>query len=120
MKLVSVILIISILVAISTPCLGKGQGIATEENIQNYVEEFMKTYTQQVEDNFSSQRGYFNFYAKFPYKIDATISNAHGAAIEFIPGGTRRDIITTDQRIDLAVFPDIDLSQTMTVEGGVL
>lgn len=89
-------------------------GPMPKEIAQDYGETFLKTYIQQVEDNFRSQyRQYFDFYANLPYKINATISSTHGAAMEFVPENEQMfDFRMVEQRIELVVFPEIDLNMT--------
>jgi len=86
----------------------------TKENAQDYAEAFLEAYNQQVENNFRSEyRKYFDFYANFPYNINATMSSTHGASIEFVPSSKPSfDFKTFEQRIELVVFPDVDLNIT--------
>lgn len=86
----------------------------TKENAQDYAEAFLEAYNQQVENNFRSEyRKYFDFYANSPYNITAIISNTHGASIEFVPSTELSfDFRTIEQRIELVVFPDVDLNIT--------
>ena len=86
----------------------------TKENAQDYAEAFMEAYNQQVENNFRLEyRKYFDFYANFPYSINATTSSTHGASIEFVVSNESSfDFRTVEQRIEFAVFPDVDLNIT--------
>lgn len=84
------------------------------ENAQEYAEAFIETYNEQVENNFRSEyRKYFDFYANSPYNINVIISSTHGASIEFVASNESSfDFRTVEQRIELVVFPDIDLNIT--------
>lgn len=110
----ALVILFCVISVFSTTLANKESGPITNENAQDYTEAFLKTYTQQVENNFRPEyREYFDFYANSPYKINATISNTHGAAIEFIPSNKSLfDFGTIEQRIELAIFPDVDLNIT--------
>lgn len=111
-----VALVVTYCVMLAFFAVSSNQGLRhmTEEDVQDYAEAFLKAYLQQVEDNFRSEyREYFDFYANSPYKINATLSSTHGAAVEFVPSNESLfDFRTTEQRIELTVFPDVDLNIT--------
>jgi hypothetical protein len=88
--------------------------VLTKDSAYHYAQIVLTVYDQQVETGFrQTYRKYFDFYANLHYKIVATVSNAHGAALEFIPDNESSfDYETTGQRIEFAVFPNIDLNIT--------
>lgn len=86
----------------------------TKQDAKDFAEAFLDAYVQQVEDYFRPKyREYFDFYRKSPFRIYATISNVHGAAIEFVPSNESlfayREV---EQRIEETIFPYIDLNIT--------
>ena len=66
-----------------------------------------------MQNNFRPEyREYFDLYAN-PTYINVTVSSTHGAAVEFFPSNESIfDFRTTEQRIESAVFPDVDLNIT--------
>ena len=88
--------------------------IMTQQNAKNFAETLLDAYVQKVENYFRPEyREYFDFYRKSPFKIYATISNTHGAAIEFVPSDESLFAYKeVEQRIEEAIFPYIDLNIT--------
>jgi len=112
---ISIVVMYCVMLVMSE-CVPSNQGLGpvTIDDTQEYTETFLETYRQQVEEYFRFEyRKYFDFYANFPYKARATVSDTHGAAIEFEPSNESLLYFrTTEQRIEMAVFPDVDLNMT--------
>lgn len=110
---VSVILMFSSLVLAIHPS-HFSSGALSEEDMKTYMQTFLANYNKELEENFRPQfRKYFPFYWDYQYYINATISNVHGAALEFTPWDHEVfESNTIDTRVEPTVFEYVDLNIT--------
>lgn len=89
-------------------------GAVSKEDMETYVQSFLASYNKELEDNFRPQvRKYFPFYSSYLYYINATISNVHGAALEFTPWDQEIfEFKTINTRVESTVFKYVDLDIT--------
>lgn len=86
--------------------------IVTEQEIEEYAQAYLETYRDLVEQNMKSKYfQYFDFYESYPYRIEATISTTHGAALQFIPSEAEHfETRIVSEKIEQAIFKDKELS----------
>jgi hypothetical protein len=68
-------------------------------NLLEYAETYSKTYEDIINKSNKSNLTHddlksFSFYQGYPYSVNATVSNIHGASIEFIPNSIHENKVT--------------------------
>jgi hypothetical protein len=104
-KLIAVILVASSLVAVLLGFLVFQRRSLSSDDMENYSEALIAAYNNDIDFYFLENRGLFPFYSNLSYTANATVSNAHGAAILFEPSNEwQYRFQTVDQRVEDAIF----------------
>ena len=90
--------------------------------MEDYANTYLITYKMLAQSVVSPEYWeHFDFYRDYPYRVEATISTVHGAALQLIPSEVSRfEAETVDTRIEQAIFKDEELSagDPMFIAGG--
>lgn len=86
--------------------------LVTSKELEKFATTYLKTYEKLLLKNIKPKyRKYIDFYNQYPYRIKATISATHGAALEFIPSSKQFfEMQKANKKIEHAIFIDEDIS----------